>query len=283
MLKREYKVSNISSEAIFAIPAMKPARVVLAIIFCLSLILFDIKFDLASKVRSVSNDMVKPVSYIIKIPPLIIESSISFFSSRANLEQEIKTLEEENLKLKGINLTLNNISNEVEKLNKLWSANKNLDNLQISKKVYLSSNEFQPLLVLGIQNGEEIKVDNIVISSQSLVGRINVVGYSTAEVMLVHDIRSSIPVVSSETSLHANLKGMGLNRQGALMYINKTADFKKGEKIYTSGLGGIFPEGLLVGEISSVKDPVDSEFLEINVAFLSTPINQDYFLIYSNE
>ena len=283
MLKREYKVSNISSEAIFAIPAMKPARVVLAIIFCLSLILFDIKFDLASKVRSVSNDMVKPVSYIIKIPPLIIESSISFFSSRANLEQEIKTLEEENLKLKGINLTLNNISNEVEKLNKLWSANKNLDNLQISKKVYLSSNEFQPLLVLGIQNGEEIKVDNSVISSQSLVGRINVVGYSTAEVMLVQDIRSSIPVVSSETSLHANLKGMGLNRQGALMYINKTADFKKGEKIYTSGLGGIFPEGLLVGEISSVKDPVDSEFLEINVAFLSTPINQDYFLIYSHE
>tara|TARA_Y100000768_G_scaffold122029_1_gene90188 strand:+ start:2428 stop:3279 length:852 start_codon:yes stop_codon:yes gene_type:complete len=283
MLKREYKVSNISSEAIFAIPAMKPARVVLAIIFCLSLILFDIKFDLASKVRSVSNDMVKPVSYIIKIPSLIIESSISFFSSRANLEQQIKTLEEENLKLKGINLTLNNISNEVEKLNKLWSANKNLDNLQISKKVYLSSNEFQPLLVLGIQNGKEIKVDNSVISSQSLVGRINVVGYSTAEVMLVQDIRSSIPVVSSETSLHANLKGMGLNRQGALMYINKTADFKKGEKIYTSGLGGIFPEGLLVGEISSVQDPVDSEFLEINVAFLSTPINQDYFLIYSNE
>ena len=37
MLRREHKVSNISSEAIFAIPAMKPARVIGAIIFCLIL------------------------------------------------------------------------------------------------------------------------------------------------------------------------------------------------------------------------------------------------------
>ena len=44
MLKREHKVSNISSEAIFAIPAMKPSRVIIAVIFCLFLMLTDIKY-----------------------------------------------------------------------------------------------------------------------------------------------------------------------------------------------------------------------------------------------
>ena len=99
--------------------------------------------------------------------------------------------------------------------------------------------------------------------------------------MLVQDVRSSIPIVSGESSLHASLSGMGLGRKGELKFIKKTARFLEGEKIYTSGLGEVFPEGLLVGEVVSISDPVDSEFLKIEVSFSSTPINRDYFLIHA--
>ena len=71
------------------------------------------------------------------------------------------------------------------------------------------------------------------------------------------------------------------NRKGELKFIKKTARFLEGEKIYTSGLGEVFPEGLLVGEVVSISDPVDSEFLKIEVSFSSTPINRDYFLIHA--
>jgi len=56
-----------------------------------------------------------------------------------------------------------------------------------------------------------------------------------------------------------------------------------GERVYTSGLGRIFPDGLIVGEVSSITDPIDSEFLEVEVSFYSDPIDQDYFLIYKND
>ena len=102
------------------------------------------------------------------------------------------------------------------------------------------------------------------------MGRINSLGFSSAEVMLVQDIRSSIPIVSGESSLHASLKGMGLGRNGELKFIKKTAGFIKGEKVYSSGLGDIFPEGLLVGEVVSISDPVDSEFLQVEISFFST-------------
>ena len=65
MLKREHKVSNISSEAIFAIPAMKPARVILASIFCLVLMITDIRYESGSHVRSLTHDLLKPITYII--------------------------------------------------------------------------------------------------------------------------------------------------------------------------------------------------------------------------
>ena len=56
-----------------------------------------------------------------------------------------------------------------------------------------------------------------------------------------------------------------------------------GEKLYTSGIAGIFPEGILVGEIVTINDLTDSEYLEIEVSFIQSPLNQDFYLIYKNE
>ena len=283
MLKREHKVSNISSEAIFAIPAMKPSRVIFASIFCLFLMITDIRYESGSYIRSFSNDMLKPITFLTRFPLQIYENFNLFFSSRVNLEKKVQSLEEENLKLKATNQFMEKISIDNSKLNALWSSlTIDKERFLISKKSFLSSNEYQPLLVLDI-NKQIVKKDSAVVSEQGLAGRVSSVGFSSAEVLLVQDIRSSIPVISSDSSLHATLEGKGLGRNGKLKFISKTAEFSAGERVYTSGLGEIFPDGILVGEVVSVTDPVDSEFLEVEIFFYSDPINQDYFLIYKHE
>ena len=283
MLKREHKVSNISSEAIFAIPAMKPSRVIFASIFCLFLMITDIRYESGSYIRSFSNDMLKPITFLTRFPLQIYENFNLFFSSRTNLEKELQSLQKENLKLKATNQFMEKISIDNSKLNALWSSlTIDKERFLISKKSFLSSNEYQPLLVLDI-NKQIVKKDSAVVSEQGLAGRVSSVGFSSAEVLLVQDIRSSIPVISSDSSLHATLEGKGLGRNGKLKFISKTAEFSAGERVYTSGLGEIFPDGILVGEVVSVTDPVDSEFLEVEIFFYSDPINQDYFLIYKNE
>ena len=284
MLKREHKVSNISSEAIFAIPAMKPSRVIFASIFCLSLMITDIRYESGSYIRSFSNDMLKPITFLTRFPLQIYENFNLFFSSRTNLEKKLQSLQKENLKLKATNQFMEKISIDNSKLNALWSSlTIDKERFLISKKSFLSSNEYQPLLVLDINSKQTVKKDSAVVSEQGLAGRVSSVGFSSAEVLLVQDIKSSIPVISSDSSLHATLEGKGLGRNGKLKFISKTAEFSAGERVYTSGLGEIFPEGILVGEVVSVTDPVDSEFLEVEIFFYSDPINQDYFLIYKHE
>ena len=284
MLKREHKVSNISSEAIFAIPAMKPSRVIFASIFCLFLMITDIRYESGSYIRSFSNDMLKPITFLTRFPLQIYENFNLFFSSRTNLEKKLQSLQKENLKLKATNQFMEKISIDNSKLNALWSSlSIDKERFLISKKSFLSSNEYQPLLVLDINSKQIVKKDSAVVSEQGLAGRLSSVGFSSAEVLLVQDIRSSIPVISSDSSLHATLEGKGLGRNGKLKFISKTAEFSAGERVYTSGLGEIFPDGILVGEVVSVTDPVDSEFLEVEIFFYSDPINQDYFLIYKNE
>ena len=284
MLKREHKVSHISSEAIFAIPAMKPSKVVFAIIFCLCLMISDVKFETSSYLRSVSHEIFKPISWVIKLPSYLIDTSSNFLSSRSSLNTKLKDLEKENFKLRSSNQLMKKLSIDFERLNSLWSSSAlNEDRFIISKKNLLSSNEFQPLLVLDIGRGHDIKVNDVVISELGLVGRVSNRSFTTAEVLLIHDIRSSIPIVSESSSLHATLRGAGLERKGQLKYVKKTAKFSVGEKVYTSGLGEIFPSGILVGEIYSINDPADSEFLEIEISFSQTPLNRDYFLIYQHE
>ena len=284
MLKREHKVSHISSEAIFAIPAMKPSKVVFAVIFCLCLMISDVKFETSSYLRSVSHEIFKPISWVIKLPSYLIDTSRNFLYSRSSINTKLKDLEKENFKLRSSNQLMKKLSIDFERLNSLWSSSAlNEDRFIISKKNLLSSNEFQPLLVLDIGRGHDIKGNDVVISELGLVGRVSNRSLTTAEVLLIHDIRSSIPIVSESSSLHATLRGDGLERKGQLKYVKKTAKFSVGEKVYTSGLGEIFPSGILVGEIYSINDPADSEFLEIEISFSQTPLNRDYFLIYQHE
>ena len=284
MLRREHKVSNISSEAIFAIPAMKPYRVVIAISLCFAFMLSDITYNTSVIVRSFALDLLKPVNLIIELPMQISEEVFDNLSSKQNLQRKVDALEEENLKLKVANEYLQKLSIDLSKLNTLWSSiDIQKDRFVISEKNFLSSNTFQPMLVLTIQDPKEIEKNSPVISEQGLVGRINNIGVLTAEVLLLQDIRSSVPIISGESSLHGILNGKGLDRKGELQFIKKTANFKKGERIFTSGLGGIYPKGLPIGKISSISDPVDSEFLKVEISFNSTPLNHDYFLVYKNE
>ena len=281
MLRKEHKVSHISSEAIFAIPAMKPIKVLFSLIICFLLILSDINYKSSDILRGYGNDILNPIIYISKTPSLLVRNLISFFSSREDLRLTIQTLEKENLKIQSINTLLEEISFENKRLNSLWdSIKEEPGQYSLVKKKHLSTNELKPVMTIGINRKEKgYAVNNAVISEKGVLGRIISLGLYQAEVLLVEDPRSLIPVTSSSSRLHAILQGSGLGRLGNLKNIKKTANFEIGEKLYSSGLGGIFPTGYPIAKIESIVDSPDNEFLNVKVSFLQSPLNQDHFLV----
>jgi len=284
MLRKEHKVSHISSEAIFATPMMKPAKVLLSLVFCFLLILTDINYKSSETLRAYGKDILTPVIYIAKSPVFIFNKVIDFFNSRQDLRFTINALEQENLKLKSINSLMNEISFENRRFNSLEeSIEDNPNNYYLVKKKFLSTNDLKPTMTVGINSREEaFTKNNAVLSEKGLLGRVISQGLLNAEVMLVQDSRSLVPVVSSSSRLHAILQGSGLSRLGHLNNIKKSAEYKIGEELYSSGLGGVYPQGYLVAKIKTIEDNPDSEFLDIQVSFLQSPIDQDYFLVKKN-
>ena len=153
MRRREHKVSYLSSEAIFAIPAMKPSKVILSLLICSSLMLSDTYYGSSSKIRGYAQDLFMPLGSIINVPLSFLASIPESLRSRSQLIMTLDQVKEENKKLKGAMQFLEKVSKDNEELNVLWSsARLNLDNYSIAKKRSISSNEFQPLLILDIGN-----------------------------------------------------------------------------------------------------------------------------------
>ena len=284
MRRREHKVSYLSSEAIFAIPAMKPSKVILSLSICFSLMFSDIYYESSSKIRGYAQDLFMPLGLIVNAPISLLVSIPESLRTRSQLQTLLEEVEEENKKIKVINQFLEKISKENEELNTLWSsARLNINNYSFAKKRTISSSEFQPLLTVDIGPNSNASLNDILLSSTGLIGREISLGFYSAEIMVLQDIRSSVPVVSETSKLHGNVRGSGIGRSGNIEYIKKTASYELGEKLYTSGITGTFPEGILVGEITNINDLADSDFLEVEVSFMQSPCNQDFYLIYKNE
>jgi rod shape-determining protein MreC len=86
-----------------------------------------------------------------------------------------------------------------------------------------------------------------------VVGRVSGVGERTSRVLLLTDSNSRIPVTIQPSGQQALL--MGDNSQNPLLdFIDAPEDISPGDRIITSGDGGLFPPGLLVGQVVGTTD-----------------------------
>ncbi len=283
MSSEDHKVSKITSEAIFAVRPISSIRFLMALVFCLSLLLIDIRFNLSNEIRGYAHDVLLPLYKIVEVPSQFINKASEIRQSNQQLKKNLLSYKEDNEKLKLINSQLKDLTKRNQELNLVWnSAQIDKEAYLLGQKMNLSSNPLKPALILDVNDPDSIlEINQPVLSKEGIIGKVKSVGLRSAEVMISQDPQSLIPVISSTTRLHGILKGHGLQRKGQLINVKKTAAFKEGEDLYSSGLGKVFPPNYLVGRVVLIEDRPDNEFLNIDVEFLDLPEEQDYFLVFT--
>ncbi|MEX2199868.1 MAG: rod shape-determining protein MreC [Dongiaceae bacterium] len=93
------------------------------------------------------------------------------------------------------------------------------------------------------------------LTGEGLAGRVTEVGDRSARVLLLTDINSRVPVLLEGARHRAILAGDNSN-QPHLLYLPTGAEPMPGDRIVTSGDGGVFPAGLPIGVVGSVEDGV---------------------------
>jgi len=90
-----------------------------------------------------------------------------------------------------------------------------------------------------------------VVTPDGVVGRVIEVTPTASRVLLVADSRSALGVLIQGSRDAGVVEGRGSGSLH-LKYLSRAAAAKRGDVVVTSGLGGIFPRGLVVGRITSV-------------------------------
>lgn len=86
-----------------------------------------------------------------------------------------------------------------------------------------------------------------------LVGRVTLAGARSSRVLLLTDLNSRVPVIVADTRTRAILMGDN-SPQPRLGFLPENPGLKPGQRVVTSGHGGVLPPGLPVGRIVADED-----------------------------
>ncbi len=116
-----------------------------------------------------------------------------------------------------------------------------------------SGSPFRQSVLLNVGARDGIRDGWATMDGIGLVGRISGVGERTARVILVTDSNSRIPVTVQPSGQKALLSGDN-GPLPPLEFIEDTDEVRPGDRVVTSGDGGVFPAGLLVGQVALGTD-----------------------------
>ncbi|TVR44522.1 MAG: rod shape-determining protein MreC [Rhodobacteraceae bacterium] len=116
-----------------------------------------------------------------------------------------------------------------------------------------SGSPFRKSVLLNVGARDGVQDGWAVMDGLGLAGRIAGVGERTARVVLLTDTTSALPVVIQPSGQRAMLMG-DASPFPLLEFIEQPDDLRPGDRVISSDDGGVFPAGLLVGEVVQTRD-----------------------------
>jgi rod shape-determining protein MreC len=112
---------------------------------------------------------------------------------------------------------------------------------------------FRSVLVdRGVSHG--VRAGNPVITAEGVVGLVTATSPHAAKTMLLLDRQSAIDGIVQRSRARGIVRGRGTD-QLEFEFVVRGGDVVVGDVVITSGLGGVYPKGLRIGEVVEISDP----------------------------
>jgi rod shape-determining protein mreC len=153
------------------------------------------------------------------------------------------------------------LEEEIEQLRDTLDLNQTLTGYDIVNATVITRNRSYWYQTLTIDKGSNdgLKKNMVAITKDGLIGKIqNVTNYSS-EIKLItaNDVNNKISVSIATTTGETTAILSGYNKENNLVLISgvdSRVDINKGDIVTTSGLGGMFPRGIYIGEVEQVTN-----------------------------
>jgi len=120
--------------------------------------------------------------------------------------------------------------------------------------VGVDPNPYLRYVTINVGSRQGVAVGMPVVSGgPGLIGRIAEVAPRTAKVQLLTDRESSVAAILQDSRVTGLVVGEQLQELLRMVYIPQDKEIQVGDRVLTSGLGGLMPKGLVIGQVIEVE------------------------------
>jgi len=237
-------------------------------------------FTFIKSTRSIINDVIFRVSYLVSSPTRLTPKISKNIFSYLNLNEENKKLKEVIENYKTLELNLEYLTNENTNLRKILDTENvnNQKHIVLAKVLVDKNSPFLKSIIINKGTKSGILKGMPVIKNSFLVGRIVETNYLSSRILLLTDLNSRIPVTLDLNYSQAILFGNG-TKDPKLEYLPEEYEFKDNITVFASGKDGLFAPGTPIGKTTPegrVKlfiDPNQLSFVTVSLVRLKKEKN----------
>jgi len=194
-----------------------------------------------------------PVQAVVRTVADGLGSAVDHYVFLVGESEEADALRQEVAGLKRDLLAVQEVALENQRLKNLLEFKESTDlKLVPARVVGRSATAWYQSFVLDKGSSAGVRVDCPVVTPAGVVGRVFEAGPSASRVLLLTDANSAVDALVQSTRAQVLVEGR-LDPICRVLYLARGDEAAPGDRVVTSGLGGVFPKGLLLGEISRIQ------------------------------
>jgi rod shape-determining protein MreC len=215
---------------------------------------------------SAADNLFRPLYWIANIPLRVQEWSASSLTPRSEIESDNLRLSKESLIYHGQLQRMSDLAAENMRLRRLLNATELVqDSVLVTEVIGVSANPLSHTLTIDRGTADGVFVGQPLLDAEGLMGQIIEVHKRHSTALLITDSNHALPVQVLRNGLRSIAEGRADYNRLNLKFVSPTADIREGDKLVSSGLGGLYPAGYPVGTVLSIVSVPGDNFLKIDI------------------
>ena len=238
----------------------KPQYIALALVAVVTLIIFNLPAQTMSRWKLAISGVFLPLFGLAGSSQQLLQKTGSTILPRKVLTREAERLRLENEQLKIQLMQNTELLRENSQLRQSLVWQKQTPwKLKLARVIGRDPANWWRSIQIDAGAAQGLRENLPILTSEGLVGRVTTVGSNRSQVLLLgdpnlrvgalvqdKDVREAGIIISSSSPLDKNMVD--------LQYFSRNTAIKPGQSVVTSGDGGIFPKGILIGQIVDTRN-----------------------------
>lgn len=242
-----------------------PKYIIISLIILVFIIIAIFSFTLKedrqlNKFESLIKDSVTSIEKIITYPFRFVINKIDDYQTLINIREKYHSLLPEVSRIDSLKAENIELRNQLEAMKKELSIDYTLNEYSYLNATIIHRNVSSWYNTITVDKGtyNGVLVDMVVVNSQGLIGKVVSTTTFTSDIRLITtketDNKISITISNGSNKVNGLIKNYNYNTKYLEVEgVSNTETINIGDYVYTSGLGEIFPSGILIGTVADIS------------------------------